>query len=212
SVMSLNASILGLFEQLGMLDAVMAISKLHKEISLFDTNNHNLGSIVGADGAHSDVRQRLFQQLSSEHKLPISDSEEIVNGYICIVGITDTQQLGKFPAMKDSKSHFRQTLDNDNSAWHVTTLPGNRLGWGISSHFTFGTNDERFQNSEWNPESNEVILKRFRDSPNNFGSTMGEVIDATPKSAISTVYLEEKLFETWYHERTVLIGDGKLYE
>lgn len=37
---------------------------------------------------------------------------------------------------------------------------------------------------------------------------MGDLIDATPKECISKVMLEEKLFETWYHNRTVLIGDS----
>ncbi|KAI1293403.1 hypothetical protein EDD11_008426 [Mortierella claussenii] len=33
---------------------------------------------------------------------------------------------------------------------------------------------------------------------------------ATPKDLISKVYVEEKMFETWYHGRTVLIGDGAI--
>ncbi|KAF9348485.1 hypothetical protein BGX26_000111 [Mortierella sp. AD094] len=274
--MSLNTSILALFEQLGLLDAVMGISKLHTEVNLFDTGRSSLGTmgaqgckeaagnnsiafarpdfycillskipsekiklnkqvvhiengqsevvircsddsiyrgdiLVGADGAYSSVRQRLYQQLSSEQKLPLSDSDQMVNGYICIVGVTDAQRQDKYPELRDARSHFRQTIDNDNSSWHVATLPGNRIGWGISSHFTFATNDQRFQNTEWNPESNEAILKRYRDSPSNFGNTMGDIIDATPKTVISTVYLEEKLYETWHYERTVLIGDGAIH-
>ncbi|KAF9415988.1 hypothetical protein BGZ76_004724, partial [Entomortierella beljakovae] len=275
SVMSLNTSILPLFEQLGILEAVKCVSKLYTEINLYDTQRNSLGSIsamgcrevngynsivlsrpdfycillsmipsdkiklnkrivrienkqkeailhcsdnsiyygniiVGADGAYSTVRQDIYQQLAREQKLPASDAEEMKTGYICIVGVTDAQRQEKYPGLRGSKSQFRQTLDNDTSSWHVATLPGNRLGWGISSQFTFnsGSNDQRFQNSEWNPESNEAVLKRYRDSPNNYGSTMGELIDATPKSAISTVYLEERLFETWYHGRTVLIGDA----
>lgn len=39
--------------------------------------------------------------------------------------------------------------------------------------------------------------------------TMGDMIDRTPKGMISKVMLEEKLFDTWYGGRTVLIGDGK---
>ena len=43
------------------------------------------------------------------------------------------------------------------------------------------------------------------------GGTMGDLIDATPKDKISRVMLEEKLFDSWYFDRTVLIGDGKSY-
>lgn len=38
--------------------------------------------------------------------------------------------------------------------------------------------------------------------------TMGDLIDKTPKDMISKVMLEEKLFETWFGGRTVLLGDG----
>jgi len=39
--------------------------------------------------------------------------------------------------------------------------------------------------------------------------TLGDIINNTPKEFISKVMLEEKVFETWYHGRSVLIGDGK---
>ncbi|KAF9578420.1 hypothetical protein BGW38_005778 [Lunasporangiospora selenospora] len=38
--------------------------------------------------------------------------------------------------------------------------------------------------------------------------TMKDLIDATPRAKISKVMLEEKLFETWYSGRVVLIGDA----
>lgn len=38
---------------------------------------------------------------------------------------------------------------------------------------------------------------------------MGDLFEATPDDLISRVYLEEKLFETWQHGRTALIGDGE---
>lgn len=38
--------------------------------------------------------------------------------------------------------------------------------------------------------------------------TMGDLYDLTPKEFISKVGLEEKVFETWHHGRTVLLGDG----
>ena len=39
--------------------------------------------------------------------------------------------------------------------------------------------------------------------------TFQELINWTPKELISKVMLEEKVFETWYDCRTVLLGDGK---
>lgn len=59
------------------------------------------------------------------------------------------------------------------------------------------------------------MCKEVRDFPIPGGGqtgelrTMGVLIDKTPKHLISKVMLEEKVFGTWYHQRTVLLGDGK---
>lgn len=68
--------------------------------------------------------------------------------------------------------------------------------------------DQIFRNSEWGPETNEAMLKEFQDLSCPWGGKMGEIFEDTPKELISRVFLEEKLFKTWYHGRTVLIGDG----
>ncbi|KFH67579.1 hypothetical protein MVEG_06311 [Podila verticillata NRRL 6337] len=67
--------------------------------------------------------------------------------------------------------------------------------------------EESFRNSEWTPEANEAII---RDAA-NFKTPHGTIcclIEQTPKELISRVFLEDKLFETWHHGRTVLIGDA----
>ncbi|KAI7824106.1 hypothetical protein BC939DRAFT_450581 [Gamsiella multidivaricata] len=275
SVLAFNANILSLVEQLGILDEVMNISKIHEEIKLFDVDKVNLGTIavkgykeitgydgivfsrpdlytillskvpadkilfgkrvlrtettmddvvihcsdssayrghivVGADGAYSSVRQNLYQELEKEHKLPKSDTEKMAIGYLCVVGVTSPMPTDRYPELEHNATHFIQTVDNDSSAWSVTTIPGNRIGWALSLQFTSSTQaeDQHFRNSKWESESSETILKRYYDSPSNLGGTMGDIFDATPKEGISTVYLEEKLFETWCHGRTVLIGDA----
>ncbi|KAG0018550.1 hypothetical protein BGZ81_010186 [Podila clonocystis] len=38
--------------------------------------------------------------------------------------------------------------------------------------------------------------------------TIGDLIDRTPKDLISKVMLEEKVFDTWFDRRTVLLGDA----
>lgn len=40
-------------------------------------------------------------------------------------------------------------------------------------------------------------------------TTLGDIIDLTPPDLISKVALEEKVFETWFSGRVVLMGDGK---
>src|SRR5689334_22040743 len=67
-------------------------------------------------------------------------------------------------------------------------------------------------NSEWGPETSEPMIKEVRDFLIPFGGTLGDLIDATPRDNISRVFLEDKMFETWHHGRTVLIGDGTLIQ
>jgi len=75
---------------------------------------------------------------------------------------------------------------------------------------------DSFRNSEWGPGAAEAMCKEVRDFKVPGGkhgqvTTMGDLIDRTPKHLISKVMLEEKVFDTWYGGRTVLLGDGKPY-
>jgi hypothetical protein len=71
------------------------------------------------------------------------------------------------------------------------------------------TEKTRFRNSEWASESNEDMINDVKDFRLPGGGTLGNLISHTPKENISRVFWEEKLFETWTHGRTVLIGDGE---
>ena len=52
------------------------------------------------------------------------------------------------------------------------------------------------------------MMEQVKDFKVPYGMTLGELFDLTPREKISRVYLEAKLFETWTHGRTVLIGDA----
>lgn len=67
---------------------------------------------------------------------------------------------------------------------------------------------QQFKNSEWGPEANAPMIKEFYDFRCPYGGIVGDLIDATPPELISKVYLEHKLFKSWSHGRSVLIGDG----
>lgn len=74
--------------------------------------------------------------------------------------------------------------------------------------------NDSFRNSEWGIEAAEAMSKEVRDFKVPGGKdgkvrTLGDLLDRTPKGLISKVMLEEKVFDTWYGGRTVLLGDGK---
>ena len=75
--------------------------------------------------------------------------------------------------------------------------------------------EQRFrnsENSEWGDFPAQTMCEETRDFPipleDGKNRTLGEIYDQTPKEFISKVMLEEKVFRTWYHGRSVLMGDG----
>lgn len=73
---------------------------------------------------------------------------------------------------------------------------------------------EFFRNSNWGPKAVKAMCDEVRDFTVPGGKdgkvlTMGDLIDRTPKDAISKVMLEEKVFDTWSGGRAVLLGDGR---
>lgn len=93
--------------------------------------------------------------------------------------------------------------------WNTATLKGNRIAWALNQQLTSTEAKEMFfRNSEWGPEANKATIDEIYNYPIKEGGIMGELIDMTDKDLISKVYLEEKLFLTWNHGRTVLMGDG----
>ncbi|KAF9116909.1 hypothetical protein BGX27_008993 [Mortierella sp. AM989] len=175
-----------------------------------DDSSYEGDIIVGADGAYSAVRKSLYKDLASKNKLPKSDSEELLHGHICLLGTTEPVDPEKFPVLKESSSVFRRTLpDNSSYTWTIITVPGRRICWNVIQQLSEQTSAQKaFQNSEWGPEANEKMIAEIRDLQSPIGGTLGDLIDASKPETTSRVFLEHKLFETWYDRRVVLLGDG----
>lgn len=91
-------------------------------------------------------------------------------------------------------------------------MPGDRVCWNLVIQLTAKeSEEEQFRNSEWGPEANESMIKSVAHFKTPYG-TLGELINATPKETVSRVFLEDMLYQTWHHDRTVLIGDGMQLE
>ncbi|KAG0203774.1 hypothetical protein BGX33_008916 [Mortierella sp. NVP41] len=274
AVMSLSPCILPVFEQLGILDELMKVSKPIKDFKIFngelkkigftvnegeedyvgynrivfarpllydilfkripshkihmskkvtsllqnkhgvmirtsDEGTHHGDILVGADGAHSGVRQFLYKTLDKEGKLPPSDLRAMQKGYICIVGTTDPLDPEKYPGMDDRFTHaYLMISDTSPHNWSAFTVPGHKICWNaVVQLSTKESEDEQFRNSEWGPEMNEKMIKQVYDFKTPYGK-LGDLIDQTPRERISRVFLEDILYETWNHGRTVLIGDS----
>ncbi|KAF9102079.1 hypothetical protein BGX29_004968 [Mortierella sp. GBA35] len=200
---------------------VLSITEEDDKISIQAADNsvYDGDIVVGADGAYSAVRQRMYEQLKKIGKLPKSDQEELPFHCTCLVGQTKVVDLELFPEMKNDMSPFFNTMsDSAPYTWVVFATAQNTICWMVLHHLdrvsSKAAEEQRFresENSEWGPYAAQAMCDETRSFPLPFASnkfTMGDIYDWTPKEQISKVMLEEKVFKTWYSGRKVLIGDA----
>ncbi|KAF9109651.1 hypothetical protein BGX27_007366 [Mortierella sp. AM989] len=193
---------------------VVRFEDTKENVSVFcaDGTTYQGDILIGVDGIHSGVRQNLYKQLEEQSLLPKSDAESLTIGYTCMLGVAEPKDPSKYPQLKDPFTHFATVLGGGLQSWIVITVPGNQICWVLLKQFETAqqSNEQALLNAEWGPESNEAMIKEYRDFACPLGGVLGDLIDDTPNELISKVFLEEKLFETWHHGRTALIGDGAI--
>jgi 2-polyprenyl-6-methoxyphenol hydroxylase-like FAD-dependent oxidoreductase len=84
--------------------------------------------LVGADGAYSAVRQRLYEALKKEGKLPKSDQKDLPFRCTSLVGQTRPLDVAEFPIIQESLCQSYSTL-GDNKPFSVS-LCATILGYG----------------------------------------------------------------------------------
>ncbi|KAF9201129.1 hypothetical protein BGZ49_008642 [Haplosporangium sp. Z 27] len=182
-----------------------------------DGKTHEGDILVGSDGAYSGVRQSLYQQLLKEGVLPSSDAEELKVCHLSILGTTSALDPAIVPIVEDELAHCVSIMGyHKPHSWRFFSIPGNRICWRVDMQLESTSFDksDAFRNSEWgSAESSDFIdadLRAFKLPLGVNGKylSVGDLIDNTELENISKVMLEEKLYTTWYHRRTVLMGDA----
>ncbi|KAF8915974.1 hypothetical protein BGZ58_005372, partial [Dissophora ornata] len=142
--------------------------------------------LVGADGANSSVRQNLYKRLDKQGLLPKDDLKTQSIGYTCMVGVSEPKNPERYPQLKDKVSNRAQVLAKERLSWSVSNAPDNKIGWELGIQFSEEeVQSHGFGNCEWNPESNDAMIKEFQDMPCPWGGTMGDIIKDTPAEYIS---------------------------
>ncbi|KAF9212419.1 hypothetical protein BGZ59_006782 [Podila verticillata] len=157
-----------------------------------DESTYHGDILVGADGAHSVVREHLFKLLKGNNQLPRSDDDGLPSDCVCLVGQTEVLDPKDFPEMKLSRSKFDCVLDDEYVHLNSTTSKS------INSS----------RSSDWGSEAAEAMCNQVRHFQIPGGKDGNLTLDRTPKDRISKVMLEEKIFSTWHEGRTVLLGDA----
>lgn len=89
---------------------ILSFEQNHEGVAVnFSDNSSVHGDIlVGADGAHSAVRQHLYKILAKEGLLPKTDTLEMSKGYISLLGTTEALDPAKYPGVlrEDSESYY----------------------------------------------------------------------------------------------------------
>ncbi|KAF9130631.1 hypothetical protein BGX30_013439 [Mortierella sp. GBA39] len=186
--------------------------------------------LVGADGAYSTVRQRMYETLKQQGRLPKTDQNDLPFRCSCLVGQTRPLDPEEFPVLKEERSRYFLTLAHDQPySVAVFTTKQNTFAWMVLHHLEKSTSkasmEQQFktnETTEWsNPHTAAAICDKTRNivlpivragedggDYSNTTLTIGELFDGTDKELISKVMLEEKIFTTWSAGRIVLLGDA----
>ncbi|KAF9340684.1 hypothetical protein BGZ91_000739, partial [Linnemannia elongata] len=97
--------------------------------------------------------------------------------------------------------------------WNVFAVKDNKMCWSSTLYLDEETAKyhNNFRTTDWGEGGAEGMCNDVRNFPISGGDgtlTLGDLIDKTPKDQMAKVMLEEKVFDTWHHCRTVLIGDA----
>ncbi|KAG0257433.1 hypothetical protein BG011_003953 [Mortierella polycephala] len=178
-------------------------------IRVADGTTYHGDILVGSDGAYSGVRQSLYKEMQKKKILPASDAKQMCINFSTMVGTTNPLGQDFHEHLQDPFAHFSLMIGKDSPyTWSTFTVPDSRICWAVQIQLdSKSSEDEGFRNSEWSAEANEGMMKEVNEFQTPYGR-LGKLIEATDKDRISKVFLEDKMFETWYHGRTVLIGDA----
>ncbi|KAF9272492.1 hypothetical protein BGZ88_004724, partial [Linnemannia elongata] len=161
-----------------------------------DSNIYEGDIVVGADGAYSAVRESMYEQLRAKGVLPESDLEDLPFSCTCLVGQTKALDPEVYPIIKRPVGQSFTLLGEERpytAAEEQGAKDGDNANWDASTAQTMCDETRNFQIPI------DIDGRKM---------TMGDLYDLTPKEFISKVGLEEKVFETWHHERIVLLGDA----
>ncbi|KAF9118014.1 hypothetical protein BGW39_001571 [Mortierella sp. 14UC] len=179
-------------------------------VTLGDNSTVRGDILVGADGAHSGVRQHLYNILDKQGLLPESDTKAMSVGYVSLLGTTDALDPVKYPGIEKETCDTAFVIGDGSTpyTWATFAVPGNKICWNVVIQLGLSSiADEDVGSADWVAQDNQKMMDSIRHFKTPFG-TLGNLFNSTQANKVSKVFFEDKLFQTWNHGRVVLIGDA----
>ncbi|KAG0034415.1 hypothetical protein BGZ82_005751 [Podila clonocystis] len=168
--------------------------------------------LIGADGAHSSIRQNLYRTLREKNILLKSDAEPLKCTQNSVIGMTNPLDVERYPAAGARFSEVNIIVGKDAGGHYTMWLSpasGNRVVWSVTGELLSpGDSDVNFRQSEFGPEAIDAVCGLIQDLKTPFGGTLGDLIGQSQRDNITKVMIEEKHYKTWFFGRTVLIGEA----
>ncbi|KAF9989825.1 hypothetical protein BGZ75_004827 [Mortierella antarctica] len=193
SSISLNQTIQPLFEQLGMLTELEAISKPIGSMTFLKESMNKIGSLdLFSDSVRYGYHNRIMDR-PSLYKLLLSriPSERIITGK----RVCDLEQNRDGVLLTRETCDMMVVIGKDKPySWWLIPLQKNRIAWRVTYNLptTQIRQEHHIRSSDWGPAQVEEMANACRDFICPYGSTLADVIDKTPKERMSKVLLEEK--------------------
>ncbi|KAF9184593.1 hypothetical protein BGZ50_003594 [Haplosporangium sp. Z 11] len=110
----------------------------------FNNNTTYLGDIlVGADGAHSAVRQLMYKELEAQDRLPEADKRKSTKGFSNIIGTTTPLDTSKFPGIIGPHSEASLMISSSPTSPNLDVA---------------SFEEKQFRTTEWTVETNQQAL------------------------------------------------------
>ncbi|KAF9326987.1 hypothetical protein BGZ91_001678 [Linnemannia elongata] len=194
-------------------------------ITCADNTTYSGTILVGTDGAYSSIRQNMFKELEAKGLMRTSDAEPMHSDYDCVVGVTGPMDTEKYPLLKEELCEFKIVMGKTlpMTWWFMPLMDpelGPRVGWMITKDNNAwnkmkkgnnSNNDDKStqgSSSDWSANAAKEMCDLVKDMPCPLGGVVGDIFEKTPKEQITKVVLEDKFYQSWYHGRTVLLGDA----